>query len=142
MGLKCALLRAAERILPRVKFVLPANDHEYVGELDTTPSEFRQELLAVPNTYHAYLSSCKFVGHDSGTQIYEAGSYAHRPNGRFRSDWQYHVRFYDLPGSGIAVYCHREYNPWTAPRKHYRAVEWDGAAGVEWAREQFQALGP
>lgn len=141
MGVKCTLLRAAERLLPRVKFVLPANDHEYVGSVEMTPAEFRRELLDVPNTYRAHLSSCKFR-RQGRRRVYEAGSYAYRPGGRFRGDWQYHVRVYDLPGEEIAVYCHREYNPWAAPWKHYRAEGWDGAAGVEWLREQFEAVRP
>lgn len=111
------------------KSSLPLQEREFAGVIDATPREVRAMIRSKPGWGPCNLASIQWDEQD-GERVYEVGSYAYRETG-ILSSYQTHVRLTPrASGHKTALWAHREYNPWTRPRAHYRSERWDAADGV------------
>ena len=118
---------------------LPLQDREHVGIVDDTPTTVRSRLRQHDDVMGAPLASIQY-DMVNGQRVYEVGSFAVRPNGMF-STWQYHIRLTPRHGgTHTSLWAHKEYNPWSHPRKHYRAESWSAEKGVRYYRDRAQEL--
>jgi len=121
-----------------IMFTKEAQDVCYAGVItDATVDDIVSQLRSMGNTYPCNLAALKYrdTPHE---RVYERASYAYRPDG-FRGKWQYHVRLFPY-SDGIAVFAHKELNPWHSPIKHYNSTRgdtWLPHKGIEWVHEQF-----
>ena len=130
-----------ERAIPPLFAVGWAGKDQFVGVIGASPSEVRQHLRSQPDVYPGTLASLQYYNGSNG-RVFEVGSYAKRPEGLF-GEWQTHVRVFPVPGesSKSRIAAHRELNPWYAPVKHYRAVEFDVEAGETEAEKLLAGVG-
>ncbi|WP_197052462.1 hypothetical protein [Halobellus rufus] len=136
--------RLRRRVVPLIERAYPplfavgwATREQLVGVVDASPAAVRRELRAQPDVYPGTLASLQYLRHD-GKRVFEVGSYARRPDGLF-GKWQTHVRVFPVPGEPgkSRIAAHHEYNPWYAPVRHYRAVEFDVERGAAEARRML-----
>jgi hypothetical protein len=140
--------RLRRRVIPAIEAAIPplfavgwAGKEQFVGVLDASPDEVRRHLRSRPDVYPGTLASLQYYNGSTG-RVFEVGSYAKRPEGLF-GKWQVHVRVFPVPGepSQSRIAAHRELNPWYAPVRHYRAVEFDVEAGAAEARALLDGVG-
>lgn len=133
--LRRAIIPPIERAIPPLFAVGWAGKEQMVGVLEASPGAVRRELRQQPDVYPGTLASLQWTAID-GDRVLEVGSYAHRPEGLF-GPYQTHVRVFPVPGepSKARIAAHYELNPWYAPIRHYRAVEFDVEQGAVKARE-------
>jgi len=133
--------RLRRRVIPEIEKSIPqlfavgwAGKEQMVGVIDASPAEVRRHLRSQPSVYPGTLASLQYYNGSTG-RVFEVGSYARRPEGLF-GKWQVHVRVFPVPGEPerSRIAAHRELNPWFAPIRHYRAVEFDVGAGEREAR--------
>jgi len=121
-----------------IMFVKEVQDYCYAGTItDATVDSVVSELRDMDNTAPCNVAALKYYSSDSG-RVYEQASYAYRPDG-FRGKWQYHVRLWPSE-DGVAVFAHKELNPWHSPYKHYtaeRGKTWLPHKGIEWVHDTF-----
>lgn len=92
----------------RIKFSFEKYENEFAGvKKGVWPAEFRSQLKAKENVYVNNFAALKYVG--SEDRVYEQGSYAYRPEGRF-GKWQVHLILFPHV-EGTAVVAHREPSP-------------------------------
>jgi len=140
--------RLRRRVIPRIEQAIPplfavgfAGTAQMVGVINASPDEVRRHLRSQPDVYPGNLASLQYYNGPNG-RVFEVGSYAKRPKGLF-GQWQTHVRVFPVPGEPekARIAAHRELNPWYAPVKHYRAVEFDIEAGEREARALLDGVG-
>jgi len=121
-----------------IMFTKEAQDFCFAGVIkDVDVGDVVSQLRSMDNTYPCNLAALKYR-YDGETKVYERASYAHRPNG-FRGKWQYHVRLWNHE-DGVAIFAHKELNPWHSPWKHYhskRGKTWLPHKGIEWVHDNF-----
>jgi len=121
-----------------IMFTKEVQDYCYAGTIRSrTVDSVVAELREKDNTFPCNLAALKYVETSDGS-LYERASYAYRPDG-FRGKWQYHVRLWPSD-KGVAVFAHKELNPWHSPWQHYHSTRgdtWLPQKGIEWVREQF-----
>jgi hypothetical protein len=131
-------LAAVADALPE-KTGLPLQAREHVGIVDDCPATVRKRLCEHDDVMGAPLASIQY-DMVNGQRVYEVGSFAVRPNGMFGT-WQYHVRLTPRHGgTHTSLWAHREYNPWSHPRKHYNSESWSAEKGVRYYRKRAQEL--
>lgn len=126
-------------------------ESEYVGVWHTPIEDARRHLKGLDNVYVNNFASMKYMtpkyaplkrdgdSRQGGTpkRVYEHGSYAYRPDGRF-GKWQIHVRLFPHP-NGCVVGAHREVNALSHPVLHHSGDTLDDEVGVEYVRNTLLA---
>lgn len=142
------LWRLRRRVIPRIERAVPplyavgwAGKAQFVGVIDASPVDVRRHLRHQRRVYPGTLASLQWTAID-GERVLEVGSYAMRPEGLF-GKWQYHIRVFPVPGEPerARIAAHKELNPWFAPVRHYRAVNFDVEAGEREARALLDGVG-
>lgn len=140
--------RLRRRVIPLIERAIPplfavgwAGKDQFVGVIDASPATVRQHLRSQPDVYPGNLASLQYYNGSNG-RVFEVGSYAKRSEGLF-GEWQTHVRVFPVPGesSKSRIAAHRELNPWYAPVRHYRTIEFDVKTGAEEARALLDGVG-
>jgi hypothetical protein len=117
---------------------------EHAGFLTADP-ELVEEWLWEKGCRRNPVAAFKTI--DDGRE--EVGTWVYRGN-HVDDRRQVHVMLFRTPDGGTDLFAHEEYSSslrWLLRdprvlRKHYRAVEYDPAAGVKWAQSRFKSTVP
>jgi hypothetical protein len=133
-----------ERVVGGAGAKYELTDAEHAGHLTATPETVEQRLWD-KGCRRNPVAAFKTI--DDGRE--EVGSWVYRGED-VDERRQVHVMLFRTPDGGTDVFAHEEYSSalgWLVRdprvlRKHYRAVDYDPAAGVKWAQSRFKSTVP